>query len=394
MGRKLILVGFQRNPLRADFFDPKIKELRNLLRDYCMMYDIIYTMYKPTYQITTKILSDISEISEIKAIIERSKVLPVNEAQLRRQAIVRMAHTSTSIEGNRLAEYQVDKVLSGMSVNADERSILEVKNYQKALQEMEKIVEESKVVTIEQILKLHQIMTKGLVEPEKNGHFRKGDIYIVDDLGNGQEKLRYQGPPPEKVAFLVNELVNWLVQAEKDDLHPVLRAALFNVQFVTIHPFTDGNGRMTRLLTTMILYMSSWDFRKIIVLEDYYNRDRQSYYNALNMVQGNHYQESNDVTTWLEYFTEGFVCEARKVVNSINAIGFGKIEGSSPIFLDRDEIKLLDFITTTGQLTSSDVEDVLGVPKRTAQFKIKKMVDKGLLKVEGSGPNTHYLIAG
>lgn len=351
-------------------------------------------MLKPKYTITPKILNDVSFISEIKAVVERSKVLPLNEAQLRRQAIVRMAHTSTSIEGNKLAEFQVDKVLSGMQVNADAKSILEVKNYQQALSEMEKLASEKKTVTMDLVLHLHQIMMKGLIENNKAGHFRPGSIYIVDDLGDGRENLRFEGPDAKRVPFLINELFKWVVLQEKEQLHPTLLSGLFHLLFVTIHPFSDGNGRMSRLLTTYLLYKEGWDFRKILVLDDYYNRDRLSYYNALNLVQGQKYHEGEDLTSWLQYFMGGFLVEAQKVLDSVNLIGYSKVaEPSEQIFLDKDEIKLMDFITTTGKITSSDVEDLLLVAKRTAQFKIKNLVDKGLIKLKGKGPATFYTLA-
>lgn len=350
-------------------------------------------MYKPNFTLTPQILNSISEIAEIKAIVERSRVLPLNEAQLRREAIARMAHTSTSIEGNKLAQYQVDKVLSGMSVQADEKSILEVKNYQAALMQMGKVAKVSNILNIEQILEIHRFLMNGLVQEEKRGHFRKGSIYIVDELGDGREKLRYEGPLPEKVPHLLNELLKWLVLTKKENFHPVLVSAIFHVQFVTIHPFTDGNGRMARLLTTLILYQSGWDFRKIIVLEDYYNRDRQAYYNALNVVQGGKYHEGEDLTPWVEYFTKGFLLEARQVHEKISAMGFGKIsDASEQIFLDRDEIQIMDFLATTGRITSKDVREILHVAKRTAQLKLKNLVDMGLLKTQGSGPSTYHIL--
>lgn len=350
-------------------------------------------MYKPSYSITPNILNAISEISEIKAVAERSKVLPLNEAQLRRQAIARMAHTSTSIEGNKLAQFQVDKVLAGMSVNADAKSIQEVRNYQKALQEIEKLTQEQ-AITIEQILSLHHILMKDLLVSEKCGHFRKGSIYVVDDLGDGREKLRYEGPNPEKVPHLINELLKWLVVAERENIHPIIRAAIFHVHFVTIHPFTDGNGRISRLLSALILYKAGWDFRKILVLEDYYNRDRQAYYNALNAVQGNHYHEGENITSWLEYFTYGFLIEAKKVAEAIAIAGFGKVsEKEKQIFLDKDELKIMDFLSTTGKITSEDVLEVLGVAKRTAQLKLKNLVNKGLISPQGKGPSTFYTLA-
>jgi len=360
------------------------------LRDY----GIILLMFKPTYQITPKIVTVISEIAQIKTVVERSRVLPLNEAQLRRQAIVRMAHTSTSIEGNPLAEYQVGKVLAGEKINADQKSIIEVKNYQKALLEMEKLADSKSSISVEDVLVMHRILMDGLLPKEKLGHFRPGPIYIVDDLGEKGDRLRFEGPEAKKVAFLVNELLTWLTYAIKDELHPVLIAGIFHNEFVSIHPFTDGNGRMTRLLAQLILYKLGWDFRKVIVLEDYYNRDRKSYYDALQAAHGIHYKSGADFTSWMEYFVIGFLLEARKAAEKIELIGFGKVtEKAEQIFLDRDEISVMDFLTTTGRVTSKDVEEVLGIAKRTAQLKLKNLVDKGLLKVEGSGPSTYYIIA-
>jgi Fic family protein len=352
-------------------------------------------MFKPVYNISPSILSGISEIAEIKAIVERSKVLPLNEAQLRRQALVRMTHTSTSIEGNKLAEFQVDRVLSGMSVNADQKSIQEVKNYQEALKLIDQMGQEKAALTIDKVLKIHALLMQKLLPEEKIGHFRSGSIYVVDDLGDGREHLRYEGPDAKKVAFLVNELILWLAHAEKERVHPVIIAGIFHLQFVTIHPFSDGNGRISRLLATYILIKFGWDFRKILVLEDYYNRDRLAYYNAENVIQGNKYHEGEDCTSWLEYFVEGFLVEARKVAELIQSIGYGKIsESSEQVFLDRDEIKIMDFLTTTGKLTSKDVQEVLGIAKRTSQLKLKGLLEKGLITAQGAGPSTYYILAG
>ena len=101
-------------------------------------------MFNPKYTITPTILSKTAEIAEIKAAVERSRVLPLNEAQLRRQAILRMAHTSTSIEGNKLGQYEVGKVFDGQTVRAPQKDILEVENYLKSLELIDKIHESKK----------------------------------------------------------------------------------------------------------------------------------------------------------------------------------------------------------------------------------------------------------
>lgn len=351
-------------------------------------------MLEPKYLITPQTLSNMTEIAEIKAIIERSRVLPLNEAQLRRQAILRMAHTSTSIEGNKLAQFEVGKVIEGKAVRAPQKDILEVENYYQALKMLEALTKSKSAITPDEIFKLHQKVTSGLIEREKTGQFRPADVYVLDDLGDGREMLRFKAPPASQVKKLIEDLLDWLKESKKAGIHPIIRAGVLHLQFVTIHPFTDGNGRVARLLTQLLLYRDGWDFRKILVLEDYYNKDRMSYYNAENKAQGKNYRKDMDFTFWLEYFTTGFLVEARKVLEQIQSIGFGKVsKKSEQIFLDRNEIQIMDFLTTTGAITSDDVVDILGIAKRTAQLKLKNLADKGLLKLEGKGPSSYYSLA-
>lgn len=350
-------------------------------------------MFEPKYVITPLILSRISEIVEIKAAIERSRVLPLNEAHLRRQAILRMAHTSTSIEGNKLAQFEVGKVIEGKVVRASSKDISEVENYYKALQLIEVLAKKTHPINMEEIFLLHKTVVDGLVEKEKVGKIRPADVYVLDDLGDGREILRFKAPVSLQVSKLLSDLLKWLEQSKDLGIHPVIKASILHLQFVSIHPFTDGNGRVARLLTQLQLYRDGWDFRKILVLEDYYNRDRLSYYNAEHQVQGNHYSDNMDFTSWIEYFTTGFLVEARKALEQIQSIGFGKVsKKSEQIFLDRDEIQIMDFLTTTGRVTSDDIVDILQVAKRTAQLKLKGLTDKKLLKVQGKGPATFYTL--
>ena len=350
-------------------------------------------MLQPQYNITSTILSRIAEIAEIKAAVERSRVLPLNEAQLRRQAILRMAHTSTSIEGNKLAQFEVGKVLEGKTVRAPQKDILEVENYYRALKLLGELSGKKGNIAVTEVLNLHKTVVGGLIEDKKSGQFRPADVYVLDDLGDGREMLRFKAPPASQVKKLIEQLLEFLAKSKKEDIHPIIKAGILHLQFVTIHPFTDGNGRVARLLTQLQLYRDDWDFRKILVLEDYYNNDRMSYYNAENRAQGKNYQKDMDFTSWLEYFTTGFLIEARKVMEQIQSIGFGKAsKKSEQIFLDKDELQIMDFLTTTGRITSDGVVDVLGVAKRTAQLKLKNLSDKGLLNMNGKGPSSYYVL--
>jgi Fic family protein len=185
--------------------------------------------------------------------------------------------------------------------------------------------------------------------------------------------------------------LKWL--NENKEIHPIIKAGLFHYQFETIHPFTDGNGRTGRLLALLHLYQSEWDFKKILVLEDYYNRNRKAYYEALQTGETYQTRKKADLTNWLEYFAAGFLDEAKRVkdqVLSLSVIGDIKATRNT---LNKDELQIVDFIVTMGQITSNDVVDILKIPKRTAQAKLKKLEDVKVLKKVGSGPATHYVVS-
>jgi len=347
-------------------------------------------MFKPRYQITSSILNNLTKIAEIRAIVSRAQLLPVRESFLRRAALIRMAHTSTSLEGNTLNEYQVKKVLEGKKPQAEESQIKEVKNYLMALRLVDKITEKKTSFAEKDILRLHKIVVSGLIGPKNIGVFRKTPVFVVNVLANGKEQIVYTPPAAIKVPSLIEELLSWLKQNKH--IHPIIRAGLFHYQFETIHPFTDGNGRVGRLLTLLLLYQSDWDFRRCLVLEDYYNRDRKKYY--LHLQTGKNYLARGraNLTGWLDYFAAGFLDEAEKVKEKIIMLKAADRTGVSKKTLDQDELKIIDFLTTVGQITSADVMDILQIPKRTAQAKLKRLKDAKLLVQKGRGPATAYVL--
>ena len=348
-------------------------------------------MFNPKYTISDKIVNQLSEISEIKALVEKSHLLPQREVFLKRAAAIKMAHTSTSIEGNILKEYQVAQVADGKKIPAPDDQIKEVKNYLSALREIDKLSELKKEFDIKDILTIHKIIIEGLVEPEKVGAFRKGPVYIVNILPNKNEEVAYTPPRANKVRVLIEDLFNWI--KKNSEIHPIIRAGLFHYQFETIHPFIDGNGRTGRLLTLLHLYQSEWDFKKILVLEDYYNRNRKSYYEALQTGKTFDARQKVDLTNWLEYYVEGFLDEARRVNDQVLSLSVVKDINATRNMLNKDELKIVDFVVTLGQITSSDVVDILEVPKRTAQSKLKRLEDVKVLEKMSSGPSTFYVIS-
>lgn len=341
-------------------------------------------MFKPKYRITDKILSDLTKILEIKSLVEKSNITPAREIYLKKVATIGMAHSSTSIEGNTLNEYQVRMLADGEKVIAEHKQILEVENYLRSLKLVDKIHESKKSFDEKEILSIHKSVTTGLIDENKVGVFRRGPVYIVN-ISLFERQLVYTPPKFDKVRPLIKDLLEWM--NKEDEIHPIIKAGIFHYQYVSIHPFIDGNGRSTRLLTLLYLYQKGYVFKKSMILDNYYNNDRKSYYQNLQTGKDFESRENADLTNWLEYFTEGFLFEAQKVKDLI--LSFSKKSKASAV-LNKDELKIVDFAVNIGKITSDEVVDILSVPKRTAQDKLQKLVSLKILKKKGSGSNTYY----
>jgi len=209
-------------------------------------------MFKPVYKTTNKIIKYISEISAARELIINASLLPQWEVKLRKEAIVKMAHHSTSIEGNPLTLEQVKKLLGGKNIGAWQKDRDEVLNYIKVLEYIDKLGEENtKDITEKNILKIHQINTKGILPEEQSGHYRKIPVAVVNGLG----EVVFQPPSVNKVPGLMKGFVSWLNSDSANELYPVLLSGISHYEFVRIHPFVDGNGRTARALSTLILYL-------------------------------------------------------------------------------------------------------------------------------------------
>ncbi|MBU1164574.1 Fic family protein [Patescibacteria group bacterium] len=350
-------------------------------------------MFTPQYKISNKIVNWLTAIAEAKSVINRAKLLPKHELRLRRQAMIRMTHSSTAIEGNMLNARQVEDLLANKKIDAPARDIFEVENYLKALKYIEQVVEKKQQVTEKVVLKIHQLATADTLNDEQSGHYRREPIYVVSRrFGKSQETV-YTGPAAKKVAGLMKDLVEWIKQSSKKEIHPIIVAGIVHQELAAIHPFTDGNGRTARALATLILYERGYDFRRLFALEDYYNQDRPKYYAAINI--GKNYEErQTDFTSWLEYFVKGFKQEIDEVKDKIASLSMKKVDEKiqAKVYLDKNQMQILDFLDQVGKITVQDVIDILHCPKRTAQSYLQKLKKLGMIKQVGKGPASGYML--
>jgi Fic family protein len=349
-------------------------------------------MLKPQYKLTDKMLHDLTAIAEAKGVIDRAKILPQQELRLRRQAVIRMTHHSTEIEGNCLNMGQVEALYANQKIDAPDRDIYEVKNYLNALKYIEKIVADNKPIEKRIILKIHRMVTDKTLPAESSGHYRSGPIYVVRRAYGMPVETLYTGPDAKRVPRLMDDLIAWLKESETKEINPVIAAAVAHLELAAIHPFNDGNGRTARALATLVLYERGYDFRRLFALEDYYNSDRPSYYKAINV--GKTYDERRvDVTSWLEYFIKGFKEEIYEVKTKIISLSARSINGKtkSQVYLTPEQLKIIDFLDQVGKISVGDVEDVLSCPRRTAQFQLQKLKKIKMIRSVGKGKATAYI---
>lgn len=350
-------------------------------------------MFNPKYKLTDKIVGELTNIAETKAIIDRAKLLPQAEVRLRHQALIRMTHSSTAIEGNILNIRQVEAVYARKKINAPPRDIYEVQNYIAALGYIGQVVKKKQKITEKIILHIHKLVTEKTLRPDESGYYRKGLVYIVRRKWGFPAETVYTGPAAKEVPALMASLVKWIKKSLEEQINPIIVAGIIHQEIAAIHPFSDGNGRTARAVATLILYERGYDFRRLFALEDYYNKDRSAYYKAINIGK-NYEQRRTDFTPWLEYFVKGFRQEVDGVKEKVMALSLKKVDEKiqSKIYLTKDQMKILDFLDQVGRITIQDVIDILRCPKRTAQSYLQKLKKLGTIKQVGKGPASGYIL--
>lgn len=224
--------------------------------------------YQLLYTITNQILAYVSSISEKIGSISATHNLE-SKPHLRRNNRIRSIHSSLKIEANSLSLGQVRDVINGKIVLGKQKEIQEVKNAFDAYERIKEI----DPYDIEELKKYHGIMTKYVVDI--SGEFRNSDEEVFDDQG----RCIFIAPPPYLVPSLMDDLFNWM-QDEKDNTHPLILSCIFHYEFVFIHPFCDGNGRIARLWYTTLL--SKWKpIFEYIPLESQIEKFQDDYYSVI-----------------------------------------------------------------------------------------------------------------
>ncbi len=326
-----------------------------------------------------RLLNLIAEISAVGELILSSAILPQWEIKLKREALLRMAHHSTAIEGNPLSTHQVAGLLEGSDVAARENDKREVINYMNTLRLIDQTQEP---LSLDTILAIHSSLMQRLLSLEACGKIRQEPVAVVDHRGC----IVFQTPPSGEVPVLLEDFMAWLNGPSKD-FHPVVVSGIAHYELVRIHPFLDGNGRTARALATLILYLRGFDTRRFFSLDEYYNTDLPSYYAALAQAD-----RTRDLSGWLEYIAEGVAVSMKRVREAIREFSLDDRlrQSKGQIYLDERQMSIMRAIIEKGRLRISDVQAMFNISREMANRLLDPLLDNKLILRAGMGRATYY----
>lgn len=311
--------------------------------------------YVPPYTISNRMLELVSDISEKVGKISSHKELE-SKPHLRRNNRIKSIHSSLKIEANSLSLSEVRDVINGHLVLGDQKEIQEVKNAYEAY----KKIPEINPTSISELKKIHGIMTYRTVN--ESGVFRQGEEGVFSG-----DKCIFIAPPPHMVSGLMNDLISWMKRSE-GVVHPLILSAVFHYEFVFIHPFADGNGRMARLWHTVILYQ--WrNIFEYIPLESQIERFQTEYYDAIAQC---HVNGNSDV--FIEFMLDMIDQILDEVILQIN-----KSNADTSEYVKR----MLDIMEYDVPYTSNAIMEALGLKSKEALRKnyIKPAIELGLIRM-------------
>jgi len=343
--------------------------------------------FEPTFTITNGIAGALTRIERARGFLEAATLSDEWIREMEHRALVLEAHHTTHIEGTQLTLDQAERLLNGQDVpeaNADDRR--ELLNYVDAFELVSGYLDSGAPVTEGLVRQIHAKLVEGVRGGSAApGEYRRTQNYVVNSR---TQEVIYTPPPVHDVPILMCELVDWL--NADTDIHPVLVAGTAQFQLVHIHPFLDGNGRTSRLLSTLCLYRAGYDFKKLFTISEYYDRERSEFYAAIQSVR----EHGMKMTGWLEYFTLGLSTQMQEV----------KAKGDRVIRTDILTRKhgltvrqsgILAAVLENGSVTIRECEQLSpGVSRRTLQRDLQKLVDVGLLQGRGETNQLRYTFAG
>lgn len=336
-------------------------------------------------------LSLVSEIDEFKGAWRALGTLaPERLSALRRVASIESIGSSTRIEGSKLSDREVERLLSKLEIKSfDTRDEQEVAGYAEVMELVFSAWQEIEV-SENYIKQLHRDLLKySQKDTWHRGDYKKVSNSVAAFDSSGKEiGVIFETATPFVTPKLMEELVLWYNETlHGNKLHPLLAIGIFIVIFLEIHPFQDGNGRLSRVLTTLLLLKAGYTYVPFSSLESVIEQSKEAYYLSLRQTQGTIRSESPDWNPWLIFFLKSMQQQMRRLRI--------KVEREKLLVTKLPELSLqiMDYVRNHGRITMSEAAIITQSNRNTLKVHFKKLLERNLLVLEGKGRGAWYRLA-
>lgn len=343
-----------------------------------------------TLTISPDVLALIAEIDEFKGAWRAlGSLAPERLSALRRVATIESIGSSTRIEGSKLSDRDVEKLLSNLEIKSfDTRDEQEVAGYAEVME----LVFNSWAdipLTENHIKQLHRdLLVHGEQDTRHRGAYKtnSNNVAAFDEDGK-QIGIVFETASPFDTPGRMTELVAWLDEARaQKQWHPLLVIGVFVVVFLEIHPFQDGNGRLSRVLTTLLLLQAGYAYVPYSSLESVIEQSKEGYYLALRQTQGTIRSEKPDWQPWITFFLRALQQQMRRLTK--------KVEREKLVLAPLPELSLqiLEHVRAHGRIKVADAVALTGASRNTLKVHFRALVERGLLDLHGSGRGAWYAL--
>ena len=337
---------------------------------------------------TSEVLRKIAQIDEFKGLWRGSLSLsPHILGRLKATVIITSAGASTRIEGARMEDAEVARLLRGLKSrpprNRDEE---EVAGYADLLGRIFDNHQTLKV-TEGQILQFHQILLQfSRKDQSHRGKYKASDNIVVALNQKGERVVLFRPTPPYLVKKEMNDIITWTGKQSKiGEFHPLLVVANFVFEFLAIHPFIDGNGRLSRALTNLLLLKAGYTYIPYVSLEEIIENYQSDYYLALRSTQKNHKTENEDIGPWVNFLLDVLLEQTRKARQLMQKEQPEKL-------LSQKQTLIYNLFEDNDTWSVAEIDRALkeDVPRPTIKQSLSRLVELGLLERIGQGRGTRY----
>ena len=341
--------------------------------------------FVPKFTITNRMTSAITQIERAHGFLEAARLSDDWVREMGKQALIKEAHHTTHIEGTRLTLDQAERLWNGETVpEADPDDSRELLNYRSAFEFVSECLDSGDPITEGMIREIHRKLVQGVRGGKADpGSYRRIQNYVANSKTG---EVIYTPPSAVEIPIMMSEMVKWL---NSDlEIHLVLISGIAQFQLVHIHPFLDGNGRTSRLLSTLCLYKAGYDFKRLFTISEYYDRDRPTFYKTIQSVREN----DMDMTGWLDYFIIGLETQMIEVKERGEQV-IRRDVLTQKHDLNGRQTKAIEYLLQYARLTIQDYEVLCPeVNRRSLQRDLKIMIEKELLAAEGATNQLVYIL--